>query len=505
MTFSTPSKASTEEGKTQRSKSERKPSGTRSVAALLEKSSVLTSALAAARKDNSGDSHHTPSRLQELSSAEPAQGSQTAPRPLGSGARAQDLAEEEDLFEFSKDVTSLSEILQGSGISEKRLAPEAAMMRKSSVHEFRQLREKRASIFKGAIRVVKTNFKTPAGASSTAGSARLQNACSRPEPSAHTRSAQSAASVARPASATSAHPASVHQPASARADANGSAACGPGALAGASAAGAGAPTPSRTRSESASKAAVTPRGLHTGTSGMGAKAAMTPANARAKGLAGAIGSLLKDRAAAAATPSRAPGSAAKMAMLAAPTPPPECLSTQERAALAEHTEGHATQTLNVAKMLDMNQGSVAGDSRSARDTTAAAVISAALPAAADAQDAAASSSLPAASSSAAAATKQASVAKLYRSRKSELLAEARRRVGVKSPRKKLVQGTLTSASTLPADAAGEDSISCAALMSPLLLAAHAPASQVQTPSPGKLQVRVTKGMHTRILCRGGWS
>ena len=139
--------------------------------------------------------------------------------------------------------------------------------------------------------------------------------------------------------------------------------------------------------------------------------------------------------------------------------------------------------------------------------TAAAVASAALtlPAAADAQDAAAASSLPAASSSAAAATKQASVAKLYRSRKSELLAEARRRVGVKSPRKKLVQGTLTSASTLPADAAGEDSISCAALMSPLLLAAHAPASQVQTPSPGKLQVRVTKGMHTRILCRGGWS
>jgi hypothetical protein len=56
-----------------------------------------------------------------------------------------------------------------------------------------------------------------------------------------------------------------------------------------------------------------------------------------------------------------------------PTAPPECVSTQERAALAEHTEGHATQTPNVAKMLDMNRCSVAGDSRSARDTTAAAV------------------------------------------------------------------------------------------------------------------------------------
>ena len=118
-----------------------------------------------------------------------------------------------------------------------------------------------------------------------------------------------------------------------------------------------------------------------------------------------------------------------------PTAPPECVSTQERAALAEHTEGHATQTPNVAKMLDMNRCSVAGDSRSARDTTAAAVASAALPAAADAQDAAAASSLPAASSSAAAATKQASVAEEYRSRKSELLAEARRHVGVKSQRR----------------------------------------------------------------------
>jgi hypothetical protein len=168
VTFGTPPKASTAAGKAQRSNSERKPAGARSVAALLEKSSLLTSALAGAIKDDGGQTPHTPSRLQELSSAEPPQGSQTAPRWLGHGVHAQDLTgEEEDQFEFSKDVTSLSEILQGSGISERRLAPEAAMMRKSSVHEFRQLREKRASIFKGAIRVVKTNFKAPTSTSSS--------------------------------------------------------------------------------------------------------------------------------------------------------------------------------------------------------------------------------------------------------------------------------------------------------------------------------------------------
>ena len=186
-----------------------------------------------------------------------------------------------------------------------------------------------------------------------------------------------------------------------------------------------------------------------------------------------------------------------MAVLAAPSPPQECASTQERAAFAEHLEGHATQTLNVAKMLDMDQGSVEGDSRRARDTTAvAAVAAAAVAAAADAQDSAAASSLPTASSSPqslSAATKQTTAARQYRSRKSELLAASRRRVGVKSPRKKLVHGTPTSASALPADAAGQDSISCAALMSPLLLAAQAPASQVLTPSPGKLQVRVANG------------
>ncbi len=189
-----------------------------------------------------------------------------------------------------------------------------------------------------------------------------------------------------------------------------------------------------------------------------------------------------------------------MAMLAAPTPPPEGALTQERAALAEHPEGNATQALNVAKMLDMDLGSVGEDSRRARQVIPAA----ALPAAADAQDSAAASSLPTGSSSTPAATKQATAARQYRSRKSELLAEARRRVGVKSPRKKLVQGTPTSASARPADAAGEDSISCAALMSPLLLAAQAPASQALTPSPGKLQVRVAKGTHTLMLWRSRW-
>jgi len=39
---------------------------------------------------------------------------------------------------FSADVTSLAEIFGGTGISEKRLGPEAAGMRKSSVQGFRQ-------------------------------------------------------------------------------------------------------------------------------------------------------------------------------------------------------------------------------------------------------------------------------------------------------------------------------------------------------------------------------
>jgi hypothetical protein len=163
VTFNTPPKSSTTDERPKRSMSERRPAGPRSVTALFEKSSVLTSALSAAVQN--ADAQHTPSRLQDMSSSQPAQAPQTAPRPHSARSLAMDAEaggrKEDDAFDFSNDVTSLTEILQGSGISEKRLAPEAALMRKSSVHEFRQLREKRCSIFKGPIRVVKGARKAP--------------------------------------------------------------------------------------------------------------------------------------------------------------------------------------------------------------------------------------------------------------------------------------------------------------------------------------------------------
>ena len=240
---------------------------------------------------------------------------------------------------------------------------------------------------------------------------------------------------------------------------------------------------------------MTPRSLHkTGTSGLGAKAEMTPANARAKGVAGALGSLLKDRVAAAATPSRAPGTAA---MKATPTPSQKCASTQERMARAE--QECTAQASSVAKQLDMdqaNQGIVgAGGSQRNPYTQDAPVATPAPPPAADAQDVTAATSFPAGQGTSSAApslssssSKETASARKYRSRKSELLAEARRRVGVKSPRKKLVQGTptssVTSSSNLPPDADEAEFLSCSSLLQPLLFAAQALPSQVPTPGPG---------------------
>ena len=252
---------------------------------------------------------------------------------------------------------------------------------------------------------------------------------------------------------------------------------------------------------------MTPRSLHkTGTSGLGAKAEMTPANTRAKGVAGALGSLLKDRVAAAATPSRAPGTAA---MKATPTPSQKCASTQERVARAE--QDCTAQASSVAKLLDMdqdnqgiqdtdqgNKGIVgAGGSQKNPDTQAAPVATTAPPPAANTRDVTAATSFPAgqgsapASSFSSSSSKETASARKYRSRKSELLAEARRRVGVKSPRKKLVQGTPTSSSNTPTSSSNSpsaaeeaDDLSCSALMHPLLFAAQAPPSQVPAPGPG---------------------
>jgi hypothetical protein len=264
-----------------------------------------------------------------------------------------------------------------------------------------------------------------------------------------------------------------------------------------------------------SKGVMTPRSLHkTGTSGLGAKAEMTPANTRAKGVAGALGSLLKDRVAAAATPSRAPGTAA---MKATPTPSQKCASTQERVARAE--QECTARASSVAKLLDLDQGTQgiqdtdqgnkgivgAGGSQKNPDTQAAPVATTAPPPAANTRDVTAASSFPAGQGSAPAASssssfssfssssssKETASARKYRSRKSELLAEARRRVGVKSPRKKLVQGTPTSSSNSPTSSSNSspaaeeaDYLSCSALMHPLLFAAQAPPSQVPTPGPG---------------------
>ena len=255
-----------------------------------------------------------------------------------------------------------------------------------------------------------------------------------------------------------------------------------------------------------SKGVMTPRSLHkTGTSGLGAKAEMTPANTRAKGVAGALGSLLKDRVAAAATPSRAPGTAA---MKATPTPSQKCASTQERGARAE--QECTAQASSVAKLLDMDQGNHmeqgnqgivgAGGSQGTpdtQDTQAAPVSTTAPPPAANTRDVTAATSFPAgqgsapASSFSSSSSKETASARKYRSRKSELLAEARRRVGVKSPRKKLVQGTPTSSSNTPTSSSNSpsaaeeaDYLSCSALMHPLLFAAQAPPSQVPAPGPG---------------------
>jgi hypothetical protein len=229
---------------------ERKPAGARSVGSLLEKSSVLASALTAALHNVDEAQQQTPSRLEKFSAFASANGSHTAPRPhrwkfskVGAiviscindnraltfweflSARARESwwkcskvcfvwhlvcelrialtvvefrqeasGEAEDVF--SDDLTSLSEILGGSGISEKRLAPEAVGMRKSTVHEFRQLREKRSSIFKGAIRVVKTSARTSSASAAAASSNIRESIYTRTTAPAAAAAAAAATSVA---------------------------------------------------------------------------------------------------------------------------------------------------------------------------------------------------------------------------------------------------------------------------------------------------------------------
>lgn len=483
MAMVTPSKATIAPEKSQRSVSERKPSGTRSVASLFEKSSVLSSAVTAAvERANSNASHHTPSRLPDCAShfsAEPPRGSQTAPRPTGAGARGNDCNEEDD-FEFSKDLTSLSEILQGSGISETRLVPEAATMRKSSVHEFRQLREKRASIFKGALRVVKTNFKASSAAAATNArnhsfysnaAATVEN--SRTEIATRSRAAASMASwnVAPPAVIKAA----AHDCKSGSEDT-----LQPARFAGNATKSA---TPSRALAAVTAKETMTPRSLHKGTSGFGAKAEMTPVNARAKGVAGVLGSLLKDRAAAAATPA------------AVSVGEEDAASGANDSSEQCHVDEAILRSPGVALQLDMSQGTPDkpngkhddlnkashSDGTSTLQQYEPVVIGVAAPAVATAAPAEAPQ-----------------VKRPYRSRKSELMAESRMRVGVKSPRRKRVHDALDvcTPSVQEGESASKDdvcSLNCSSLLAPLMQALHQPlASQVPTPSPSKLKVRPSK-------------
>lgn len=285
VTFSTPAKSAVADG-TKRSVSEHKTTGARSVAPLLEKSLVLSSALAAAH--HSEQLQHTPSQLQKFSSfasGNPPHGSQTAPRPFSTGAREMD-GESDDDFDFSQDVTSLSEILQGSGISEKRLAPEAATMRKSSVHEFRQLREKRSSIFKGAIRVVKTNLKGM-GASSrnqsfysaaAATSIRESSIFSRPAVAAASGTAAAVAPCAASAKSQkedqdtpSKNSTMFYMPTNTPERPHMAHAAAGAAQLYAAAAWGGSATPSRSKGAVAARSDMTPRSVHKGTSGFGAK------------------------------------------------------------------------------------------------------------------------------------------------------------------------------------------------------------------------------------------
>ena len=285
VTFSTPAKSAVADG-TKRSVSEHKTTGARSVAPLIEKGLVLSSALAAAH--HSEQSQHTPSQLQKFSffaSGKPPHGSQTAPRPFSTGAREMD-GESDDDFDFSQDVTSLSEILQGSGISEKRLAPEAATMRKSSVHEFRQLREKRSSIFKGAIRVVKTNLKGMAASSRNQSFYSTAAAPSIRESSIFSRTAVAAASGTAAAVAPRAASAKSQNEDQDTPSKNSTlfymptntperlhmvhAAAGAAHLYAAAAWG-GSATPSRSKGAVAARSDMTPRSVHKGTSGFGAK------------------------------------------------------------------------------------------------------------------------------------------------------------------------------------------------------------------------------------------
>ena len=473
MTFEAPQKTATGKG----SQPEQSQPGATRAGNLLGKSSVLVSVFSA---NLHGDQpRHTESSQASAAEKDPRRAHRNAPAavPRNPGR------EEDDDFSFSQDLASLSEILKGGGISEERLARQAET-RASSVHEFRQLREKRASIFKGALRIQKKGPSAAAvkgavrvgqslyGAAAPVAADRAQRSgvCAprgtHTAPAAVVGAGGQTLSDARSVAKTSVTPCRGRGGVTSEAvEVQGTAADKdrgllapvvpvPAAISEA--------TPSRKALPGESK---TPRSICKsggggsyggGTTGFGAKADMTPSNLRAKGVAGIFGSLLKDRARTAATPSGAVPFAVRV---------------------GGEVEEPALPGRGIAMQLDMGNEDVSvRKSPRARATTCAHASPAEMPNAKTPSQPMAvlpesrqrvslgsaeiceSSGLCLEPVTRIASAMQAQNKHAHeaacsgskgRSRKSILLAEARQRVGAKTPppRRKLAQGSLMLAAT----------------------------------------------------------
>ena len=468
VTFEAPQKTATGRGS---QPEQSQPGGTRA-GNLLGKSSVLVSVLSA---NLHGDQpQHTESSQASAAEKDPRRAHRNAPAAVLRNPSG----EEDDDFSFSQDLASLSEILKGGGISEERLARQAET-RSSSVHEFRQLREKRASIFKGALRIQKKGPSTAAVKGAVRVGQSLYGAADRAQRSGFcaprgTHAAPAAVVGAGGQTLFDSH--SVAKTSVTPCRGRGGVASGAVQMQGTGAdkdKGIAAPvvlvpatmpeaTPSRKALPGESK---TPRSICKsggggsyggGTTGFGAKADMTPSNLRAKGVAGIFGSLLKDRARTAAMPSGAvPGAVRVVAEVEGPALTgggiamqldmgnEDVSSARLHKSPTETTCAHASPAERPNAKSPLQQMAVLPESRQRASLGSAEIcVSNGLSLEPDTRVASAMQALNKH------AHEAASSGNKGRSRKSILLAEARQRVGAKTPpRRKLAQGSLMLAST----------------------------------------------------------
>ncbi|EKX44384.1 hypothetical protein GUITHDRAFT_109832 [Guillardia theta CCMP2712] len=337
---------------------------------------------------------------------------QSASKVSQRGGRSEACHEEE---EFSRDVGSLAEILEGEGIAEHRIPTVGKQSMYLSVQELRELREKRSSIFKGPLRVVKT---------SKSATASFRQSMAARESFLVPRNA------ATPKRLSSMTPGSADKQAPLSA-------------------GAGAGVRSVDRRTPAGKEEG--RSLcHAQRSLNFARAEMTPSNSRARSVAGVIGSLLKDKS---ATPSR------KVALdlskcdeeteLSSPVPQLQLGESKEKESYlpdggglllqedrsAMETEGGGKEERQVKEEMEMKQPDenakeqnvdVLGTVQVEAPGTESFHLSAQSAAVLSCKEQAASKQL----------VSEERRGSRPRSRKSILLQESRRRCGVKSPKKR---------------------------------------------------------------------